>query len=106
MPLIYCRACGKEVSDQALSCPHCGQPIAAAGPPLVAQPRTFVKVAKGIAWVVVFGIVILIVVSILKKKASPPPPTAIFAVTDNLSDEGGLRCARFACCSELRRRCS
>jgi hypothetical protein len=102
MPLIYCRACGKEVSDQALSCPHCGQPIAAAGPPLVAQPpRTFVKVAKGIAWLVVLGIVILIVVSILTKKASPPPPTAVFAVTDNLSDEActqlGDYCIRVHC---------
>lgn len=27
MPLIKCPECGKEVSDQALSCPHCGYPL-------------------------------------------------------------------------------
>ena len=24
MALIYCRECGKQISDQALACPHCG----------------------------------------------------------------------------------
>ena len=24
MAMIYCRECGKMISDQALSCPHCG----------------------------------------------------------------------------------
>ena len=28
--LINCPACGREVSSQARSCPHCGQPIAGA----------------------------------------------------------------------------
>ena len=27
MALINCKECGKEVSDQAASCPHCGAPI-------------------------------------------------------------------------------
>ncbi len=27
MALIQCSECGKEVSDQATSCPHCGNPI-------------------------------------------------------------------------------
>ena len=27
MPLVKCPECGKEVSDQALSCPHCGYPL-------------------------------------------------------------------------------
>ena len=28
MSLINCPACGKQVSTEAASCPHCGQPIA------------------------------------------------------------------------------
>lgn len=27
MPLITCPECGKQVSDQATSCPHCGYPL-------------------------------------------------------------------------------
>ncbi|MBP3469718.1 MAG: zinc-ribbon domain-containing protein [Lachnospiraceae bacterium] len=27
MSLIKCKECGKEISDQASSCPHCGCPI-------------------------------------------------------------------------------
>ena len=26
MSLIKCRECGKEISDKAKSCPHCGSP--------------------------------------------------------------------------------
>lgn len=29
MPLIKCFECGKEISDKALSCPHCGVPLSA-----------------------------------------------------------------------------
>ena len=68
-------------------------------------PRTFAKVAKGIAWLVaglvVVGIVLLIVGSTMTKKDSPPPPTAIFVVTDTLSDEActqlGDYCIRVHC---------
>lgn len=28
MALINCSECGKEVSDKAAACPHCGNPIA------------------------------------------------------------------------------
>lgn len=27
MALLKCNACGHEVSDQAVSCPNCGQPL-------------------------------------------------------------------------------
>ena len=26
MPMQFCRGCGKEIHDSALSCPHCGAP--------------------------------------------------------------------------------
>ena len=28
MALIKCPECGKEISDKAASCPHCGNPMA------------------------------------------------------------------------------
>ena len=27
MALIYCKECGKQISDQAAACPHCGCPL-------------------------------------------------------------------------------
>ena len=36
MALIACRECGKEISDQAPACPHCGAPASAAQ--LAVQP--------------------------------------------------------------------
>lgn len=27
MALIYCRECGKQISDQAFTCPYCGCPM-------------------------------------------------------------------------------
>ncbi|MBE6244151.1 MAG: zinc-ribbon domain-containing protein [Bacteroidales bacterium] len=30
MALIKCKECGKEISDLAASCPHCGAPLKAA----------------------------------------------------------------------------
>ena len=26
MSLVHCKECGKEISDRALTCPHCGVP--------------------------------------------------------------------------------
>ncbi len=28
MSLINCKVCGKEISDKAIMCPHCGEPVA------------------------------------------------------------------------------
>ncbi len=30
MALIYCSECGKQISDKAEACPHCGNPISIA----------------------------------------------------------------------------
>ena len=38
MPLIPCPACGRQVSQQAPTCPQCGQPIAAPPPAPVQAP--------------------------------------------------------------------
>ena len=29
MPTVYCSSCSKQISDQAISCPDCGQPNSA-----------------------------------------------------------------------------
>lgn len=42
MSLINCKECGKEISDQATACPHCGAPLAAqpvGAPNAMACPR-------------------------------------------------------------------
>ena len=33
MALINCKECGKQISDKAASCPHCGAPVNAAPAP-------------------------------------------------------------------------
>lgn len=32
MALIACAECGKEISDKAAACPHCGAPVASTSP--------------------------------------------------------------------------
>lgn len=36
MPLVNCPECGKQVSDAASACPHCGYPLSAPSP---SEPR-------------------------------------------------------------------
>ena len=45
MALISCSECGKQVSDKALSCPHCGNP--AASLPSASEGPTIVTDAHG-----------------------------------------------------------
>jgi len=47
MALISCPECGKEVSDQALSCIHCGYPLQSFPPPKRA-PRQYSLVFTGL----------------------------------------------------------
>ncbi len=51
MALIHCTDCGAEISERALSCPHCGAPV----PKAAKKPRT-----GWLVWSV--GIVIAMVV--------------------------------------------
>ncbi|MBP5391236.1 MAG: zinc-ribbon domain-containing protein [Bacteroidales bacterium] len=41
MALITCKECGKQVSDQAASCPHCGAPVKAATPAPAQQQMNY-----------------------------------------------------------------
>lgn len=49
MPMVFCRACGKEIHAAALDCPHCGAPQAglAAG-------------VQGSPWLAIVGLVLAI----------------------------------------------
>lgn len=59
MPLIKCPECGAEISDQAQSCPHCGNPIK---PVVIEQTGKKWKLAKVITSLVFWTGVILILV--------------------------------------------
>lgn len=73
MALIQCPECGKEISDKALSCPYCGNPMAeqTAGEQadvvkIPAFKRFLTKkniiIAGGIAAIIVIALIVLIVV--------------------------------------------
>ena len=50
MALISCSECGKEISDKATSCPHCGVPIAGASS-VSLNPQSHAKVTRtGAKW--------------------------------------------------------
>lgn len=49
MALIQCPECGKEISDQAESCPHCGNPLR---PVVIESTSKKWKTATVIAWIV------------------------------------------------------
>lgn len=46
MALIACAECGKEISDKAAACPHCGAPVVGAAPVMTVttqQPSSWWK---------------------------------------------------------------
>ncbi|AZI21523.1 zinc-ribbon domain-containing protein [Chryseobacterium taklimakanense] len=45
MALINCTECNKEISDKALTCPYCGNPIVSMQSPV--QPKIIVKRNEG-----------------------------------------------------------
>src|ERR1700674_396864 len=50
MAIIACKECAREVSDQAVSCPHCGVPIAGA------PPRTPRRVKSWLYGILIIGL--------------------------------------------------
>ena len=56
MALIKCKECGKEISDQATTCPNCGCPI---------NDDTYTKEVKASKRVAIFIIAILIIVCLV-----------------------------------------
>ncbi len=88
MALRFCIECGKEVSDRALACPHCGHPVEDAIVPQKAEtPVVIVKKNShpvltliGIAAIVVAVLIgILVIIAVNHKQAK-------FVVTESSSD--------------------
>lgn len=44
MSLIHCPECDREISDRALSCPHCGYPMTPAQPQIAPDPDGYAVV--------------------------------------------------------------
>ena len=57
MALITCNECGREISNTAVSCPHCGFQI---------NKSEGVKKADAIGWIILIGLGILVLLSFLK----------------------------------------
>jgi hypothetical protein len=102
MALTRCKECGKEVSDHAPGCPHCGNPFRPAATPAV-ETRV-VAVEKNSHPILTFIGGAVVVVGILAAvgmmresdetavaktplKPKAPAPAARFVVTDVLMDE-------------------
>lgn len=67
MALINCPECGKQVSDRAPACPHCGMPLGTVSPPSVppASPTLVINpttARRNSGCLAAFGIVICLVV--------------------------------------------
>lgn len=56
MALIKCGECGKEISDQATSCPSCGSPARASAPATASAPK---KASGGRAFVAIGAVALL-----------------------------------------------
>lgn len=66
MALINCPECGKEISDTAQSCPHCGYPIVSKETVNIsAAPKTISNISKKRLRVLAIAIICLIIVGIV-----------------------------------------
>lgn len=57
MALVECNECGNQVSDKAITCPHCGVQFTSS---------EGVKIANGVGWVLLIGIVLLVLLSFVE----------------------------------------
>lgn len=54
MAIVNCKECGKEISDMAQTCPHCG---------VVIKKDTFSKEMTALKRIAIFLIVVLLIVT-------------------------------------------
>lgn len=85
MALIQCSECGKQVSERAAACPHCGAPLAAATAPSPPQPspvhRATRRKTSPLAWVALAVLVVVglgyFLVPVFSKQRLPPLPVEV-----------------------------
>lgn len=65
MALRFCTECGKEVSDRAQACPHCGHPVEDAIVPQKADPPVVIVKKNSHPVLTVIGIVAIVVVVLI-----------------------------------------
>lgn len=70
MALISCPECGKEISDAAQACPHCGHPVQESQPQDVPAPRKSNRPIFMAACVLLLVAVVGIFVSVQQKRTS------------------------------------
>ncbi len=72
--LIKCKACGKEISNQAISCPSCGHPITPEIKPILSRQYSLwqPKIIIGIV-----GVFIILGIIISSLEAPVPPPSTV-----------------------------
>ena len=83
MALIKCKECGREISDQATSCPGCGAPVSVYKEPPIGQKRKLSIIEK-IGLFFLCGIGLLIIYAFFADTSTPthtttstrPRPTA------------------------------
>lgn len=62
MALIACAECGKEISDKAAACPHCGAPVVSTSPVLAAPAPQSSSWWKWLIGVPVGGFLLLMLI--------------------------------------------
>jgi DNA-directed RNA polymerase subunit RPC12/RpoP len=77
MALIDCTECGKEISDRAASCPHCGGPVTKPVKPVKVVATTYSEPKKSMALrnVILAGIA-LYAVHVIRNAPTPPSETS------------------------------
>jgi len=79
MALIKCKECGKDVSDKAAACPHCGAPVelpAAPAQPVPDAAQGTTKKKMNIWKIIVLVFVALMVIGFFAKKEEPQNTTS------------------------------
>lgn len=80
MALILCKECGREISDAATTCPHCGAPVKPSVP-VKSNSKTYMVIAIVVA--VITGCLTLYMYSLFSSAAEQAG--ALFAIVCMLS---------------------
>jgi len=59
MGMVFCRGCGKEIHETALTCPHCGAPQGVAK--TNSSRNIVVLILVGIGWTVILWVLLIFI---------------------------------------------